>query len=138
MTGDDAKGRALVFLMATSDCANLLRLHPRRRHLPERHGCIAMPSPSTAAATAASITNADAVRLKLNLKNLRRHDQTIQEIIESTSYVVMYKMVEETWVSRVRRGDCNEAIERVGARGGFEGGAGQGSRGREQMQLAGD
>lgn len=41
-----------------------------------------------------------AIRLRLNLKNLRRHDQSIIEIIESTSYVVVYTMNthNEQWI----------------------------------------
>lgn len=42
-------------------------------------------------------TTADSIRLKLNLKNLRRHDDTIHSIITSTSYVVIYELTNDAW-----------------------------------------
>lgn len=63
-----------------------------------------------AAMTSRSV--ADSVRLKLNLKNLRRHDETITEIVESTSYVVLYRMGEDgSWVRRC--GPCASTRRRA-------------------------
>ena len=57
-----------------------------------------------AARSATDSAKQDGVRLKLNLKNLRRHDESITEIVESTSYVVMYSMTKDgSWVSDFSR-----------------------------------
>ena len=75
----------------------------------------------------------DGVRLKLNLKNLRRHDESITEIVESTSYVVMYSMTKDgSWVSRSARfgGETTEngSIRRIS--GEEHRGGGRGEPGR--------
>lgn len=42
---------------------------------------------------AGSARSIEAKRLQLNLKVLQRHDPSIVEILDSTSYVVLYKYV---------------------------------------------
>jgi hypothetical protein len=42
--------------------------------------------------------NADAVRLQLNLANLKRHDPHITAIVSSTSYASVYENTGEGWV----------------------------------------
>ncbi|ORY49742.1 hypothetical protein BCR35DRAFT_272600 [Leucosporidium creatinivorum] len=43
-------------------------------------------------------SKADLVRSQLNLKNLRRHDPLIQEIMGSTPYVTVYYNMGADWV----------------------------------------
>lgn len=71
---------------------------------------------------AGSARSIEAKRLQLNLKVLQRHDPSIVEILDSTSYVVLYKYVpapvpndmdsEDSppgmqWVSVLRPGFCS-------------------------------
>ncbi|KAM0791068.1 hypothetical protein ACM66B_004361 [Microbotryomycetes sp. NB124-2] len=43
-------------------------------------------------------SKADALRAELNLKNLRRHDTSIQQILSTASYVTVYRNHGEGWV----------------------------------------
>lgn len=46
-----------------------------------------------------SVTSkADQLRAELNLKNLKRHDNTIDKIIASTPYVTVYYNTGQEWV----------------------------------------
>lgn len=58
------------------------------------------PSPATVTFVMDKLKDEkDKVRKELNLKNLKRHDDFIQEIVDSTSYATVYYNTGGDWVS---------------------------------------
>lgn len=55
-------------------------------------------------------SKADLLRAQLNLKNLRRHDPLIEEILGSTPYVTVYYNTGADWV-RSRSGVEDKGVE---------------------------